>query len=113
MRKSLLLFVSFILLHANALPFVHYDPFYKSQKILHTSIEKKAEKKSLILNAIFNNKAFIDGKFYTIGDNIGAYKIKKINKEFVVIQNHKIIKVLRLQQKQHQLIIKQQKREKK
>ncbi|WP_457748861.1 hypothetical protein [Sulfurimonas sp.] len=111
MKKIYLLSVSLTFLHANTLSLVNYDPFYKSQRILH-STPSKPKNKSLVLNAVFNNKAFINGKFYTVGDKILGYKIKKIYTQSVVIQNRKILKILRLQAKQHQLIITQPKREK-
>ncbi len=113
MKKSTLLtFVPFVFLDASTLPLIKYDPFYKSQAILRTSTDIKVQKESLVLDAIFNNKAFINGKFYAAGDKIGEYTIKKVTKESVVLQNKKRIKILRLKQKQHQLIIKQQKRAK-
>jgi len=113
MKKTFLLFISFPLLYANSLALVHYDPFYKSQKILHTLTAQRTQNKSLVLSAIFNNQAFINNKFYALGEKIQGYKIKKIYKQAVVLRNHKSLKILHLQQKQHLFTLQSSKRDKK
>jgi len=112
MRKIFSVSIFLTVLGANSLPLVHYDPFYKSQIILHTHTQKNVQSKSFALSAIFNNRAFINNKFYTIGEKIQGYTIKKIYKHSVVLQHNSSITVLHLQQK-HLLQIKQAKREKK
>jgi len=112
MRKIFSISIFLTVLGANSLPLVHYDPFYKSKIILHTHTQKSLQRKSFALSAIFNNQAFINGKFYAIGDKIQGYKIKNIYKNSVVLQHGNSITVLHLQKK-HLLKIKQAKREKK
>ena len=114
MRKIFSVSIFLTVLGANSLPLVHYNPFYKSQIILHkhTHIQVKVQNKSLALGAIFNNRAFINNRFYKIGDKIQGYKIKKIYKHSVVLQSHNSIKVLHMQQK-HLIKIKQAKKVKK
>jgi len=110
MRKIFFVSIFLTVLGANPSPLVHYDPFYKSQTILHTHTQKKVQRKSFALSAIFNNRAFINNKFYTIGEKIQGYTIKKIYRHSVVLQHRSSITVLHLQQK-HLLQIKQAKRE--
>lgn len=112
MRK--IVFVSLLLgvLYADTLPLVHYDPFYKSQIILHSQKRQSLQHNFFGLSAIFNDRAFINNRFYTVGEKIQGYRIKKIYKHSVVLQHGKHIKVLRMQQK-HFLQIKQAKRERK
>jgi len=112
MRKILFVSIFLTVLGANPLPIVHYDPFYKSQIILHTHTQKMVQGKSFVLSAIFNNRAFINNKFYTIGKKVQGYTIQKIYKYSVVLQHRSSIIVLHLQQK-HLFQIKQAKREKK
>jgi len=117
MRKTFFISIFLTALGANSLPLVNYDPFYKSQVILHkhTHIQKKVQNRSLALGAIFNNRAFINNRFYEVGDKIEGYKIKKIYKYSVVLQSHSSIKVLHIQhmQQKHLIKIKQAKKVKK
>jgi len=111
MRKVFLTLLSLTFLWANPLPLVNYDPFYKSKKILHTKARHKRQRTSLVLNAIFNNRAYIGNKFYTVGEKIQGYKIKKVYKQSVVLQNHSSVKILYLQKK-HLIQMKEIKKEK-
>jgi len=112
MSKIFVISLLCVVASANSLPLVHYDPFYKSQIILRSHTHKRAQRKPFALSAIFNHRAFINNKFYTIGEKIQGYKIKKIYKNSVVLQHGSIMRVLHLQKK-HLLQIKQAKREKK
>ncbi|WP_151901010.1 hypothetical protein [Sulfurimonas hydrogeniphila] len=112
MKKVILASLYFPFLYANSLPIVNYDPFYKSQKILHTRHASKRQSNSFVLSAIYNNRAFVNNRFYTVGEKIQGYKIKKIYKQSVVLQNRSRLKILHLQ-KNHLIQIKQAKREEK
>jgi len=112
MRKLLFVPLLFTLVSAKSLPLVHYDPFYKSQIILHSHTKKSIQNKSFALSAIFNNRAFINNRFYTVGESVQGYKIKKIYKQSIVLQHGNTLIMLPLQKK-HILKIKQAKREKK
>ena len=90
MRVSLF-FLFFLPLFAGSLPLpVKYDPFYKAEKILkEKKVIRKMQKKPirLTLSAIYNNKAYINGKFYKVGDRVGEYRVFKIAKDFVMLKS--------------------------
>lgn len=110
MRKIFFISIYLTIASANPLPLVHYDPFYKSQIILHTHTHKRVQNRSLTLSAIFNNRAFINNKFYTIGEKIRGYRIEKIYRHYIVLQGHNSIIVLHMQKK-HLLQINNKKKE--
>ena len=84
-----LFFLFFLPLFASSLPLpVKYDPFHKAEKILkEKKVIRKIEKKpiKLTLGAIYNNKVYINGKFYKVGDRVGEYRVFKIAKDFVIL----------------------------
>jgi len=47
----------------------------------------KIKKITYILNAIFSNKAKINGKWYKLNDEIGDFKLFKISNKSVIINN--------------------------
>ena len=52
------------------------------------NIPKQQERKSaLMLNAIFNGKAKIGGKWYKVGDEFDSYKLLKIGKNSVTVRD--------------------------
>ncbi len=98
MRLFLLSTMLYLSLFAEVLPLpVKYDPFYKAQKLLK---KKKAKSFSgtlkLTLSAIYNERAYINGKFYKVGDKIEGYKIYKIGKNFVILKKRGKKRVLYL-----------------
>lgn len=100
-RISRLLLLLCIASIAQGVPLIPYDPFYKAEKILKKSPKQRAQRQSrthIRLLAIYNDTAFINGKFYKKNDNIGTYKIVKIFKKGVVLKKSNRIKVLRLVQ---------------
>lgn len=90
---------------------VNYDPFYKATKIIKHSTRKRVivqnREISLHLYAIFNNKAYINGKFYAIGEYISGYKLIKIKNDHVVLAKRGTIKVLPLLPKRVMRIVAQ------
>ncbi len=48
----------------------------------------------LELTAILNDKAYINGRFYKIGDTISGYKIVKIADSYVVLKKKDKMKIL-------------------
>jgi len=46
----------------------------------------KSKKKSFVLEAIFNNKAMINGSWYKLYQNIGDSKVVKITSSYVLIK---------------------------
>jgi hypothetical protein len=72
------------------------NPFPIMEKIAEKEIqvEKKAEvlKKIVVnhqLTAILNHRAFIDGKWYKVGERVGAYKLIHIDKDKVILKGQK------------------------
>ncbi len=91
-------------LHANTLDLpVKYDPFMKAKKIIaqKPKVLRRTCSPSIRLDliAIFNNKAYINGKFYTIGQNVYGYRLIDIKDRFVVLRKGKQIKILPLVKK--------------
>lgn len=73
---------------------VKYDPFFpKRKKIKTVSIKKR---KILKLKAILNDKAFINGRWFSKGEKVGEYKIIKITPSFVELRKGKKRKILAL-----------------
>ena len=98
-RVSYLLLPLCIASIAQGVALIPYDPFYKAEKILKKSPKQRVHKQSqahIRLLAIYNDTAFINGKFYKKNDKIGTYTIVKIFKKGVVLKNSNRIKVLRL-----------------
>ena len=83
---------------------VYYDPFAKAKKIV-----KEAKKGSLtplhkpsgalVLIAIFGDKAFINDRFYKVGQKVGGYVIVRIASTYVVLKKKGKTKILPLGKK--------------
>ena len=77
-----------------------YDPFFPNNKKEDKKIKKNHIKQTAVenykLKAILNQKAFINKKWYKIGDIIDSYKIDKIGSEKVLLVRGKKSKVLSL-----------------
>ncbi len=69
-------------------PFVNYNIFthYTKPKKRKFSFIKKIFKKHLKLEAIINNKAVINGKMLSIGENISGYKLIEIYDNYVILK---------------------------
>ena len=72
---------------------VHYDPFVKAKRIIKRAKEPilssvKMESPHFELSAIFNDKAFINGRFYKIGDRIWGYRVSEIKENYVILQKN-------------------------
>jgi len=97
MKKVILLcFVLSTIVAAKSLSLIHYDPFQKAKVLLKRVAVQKTEfvEKSLQVEAIFNKKAYIDGKFYTLYSVVNGYKIVGIYDKYIrVRKNGKITKV--------------------
>ena len=85
-------------LSSNTLPPINYDPFYKAQKLLKKpkKIQVFSKPIQLKLYAIYNNRAYINGKFYKIGDKIYGYRVYKIYDNYVVLKRNSKLKVVYL-----------------
>lgn len=97
MKKiALLLFPFVVVAESLNLPVV-YDPFQGVQHFIKkehtTQSATKKQKVPLVVSAIFNNKAFINKKFYTIGEKIGKYRLVGIKSTYVILEgaNHRVL----------------------
>ena len=81
---------------ATTMRVVPYDPFKKVDLLLKKHNKNRNllryNKPKISVSAIFNDKAFINGKFYKIGDIIHGYRIIKISKKAVWMRKNSIIK---------------------
>jgi len=75
---------------------INYNPFickniYKNNLVKNLVVRKKS---IFILKAIFNNQAFINNKWYKVGDKINGFIIYKItDKEIFLKKGKKIVKI--------------------
>jgi len=72
-----------------------YDPFSQAKPILESkSFIVPQTRKKIILQTILNEKALINGKWYSVGDTLQGAVIKSINRDsIVIIRNGKKVKV--------------------
>ena len=83
------------------------DPFVRLQEENNVTtfvIPVEKEDSKLVLNAILNKTAFINGKWRGIDDNISGYTLKYIGKKGVVLRNDNQIKKLFLHTKRENFI---------
>jgi len=66
------------------LSFPHYNPFYFDKNV--TKIVLKRDNIKLVLNAIFNKSANINGKWVRVGEFIYGYKVIKIYLDRVLLK---------------------------
>lgn len=83
------------------------EPFVRLQEENNVTtfvipIDKKVTK--IVLNAILNKTAFINGKWRGIDDNISGYTLKYIGKKGVVLRNDNQIKKVFLHTKRENFI---------
>ena len=102
MKKTLALAVFAIAAFGSQrLPIIQYDPFFNAQKIIKQqsmiikSITKTKAAIKLHLTAILNDQAYINGRFYKVGDKIGAFKVVKISSNSVHLKSKTKTTVLR------------------
>jgi len=75
---------------AKPLHIVHYDPFKKAKVLLKRTAPKTIyfQHKTLKITAIFNNRAYINGRFYGINSIVNGYKIIHIHDKFIQVKKH-------------------------
>ena len=97
--KILIWCLSVTFIMASSLPLPSgYDPFLPPQikkKILKKSF-KKSKKTSLRLEAIFNDKALINGRWIGVGEMIAGFKLVRVAATYVLLVRKNFIKVLPL-----------------
>jgi len=86
------------LIDAKPINIIHYDPFKKATILLKRTTPKKItlRQKSLKVNAIFNKRAYINGKFYGINSIVNGYKIIRIQEHYIQVQKHRKISTIPL-----------------
>lgn len=77
---------------------VEYDPFIGAKKIIKEHPQKKIApikpKRALHLEAIFDQKAMINGRFFSVGERVDGYRLALIGSNFVVLKKRNRKKVL-------------------
>jgi len=102
-----IVFIVFItnLFAVESIELIHYDPFKQAKKIIISQKKQQPivmdKPKPLRISAIFNDKVFINGKFYRVSDRIYSYKIVKIGKNKVVMRKKDKVVVLYFMKKNH------------
>ncbi|BCD60870.1 MULTISPECIES: hypothetical protein [unclassified Nitratiruptor] len=100
--KKILLSTLAISLFALELP-VQYDPFQKASVIIKHAPKKRIKpvkrKIAFSLQAILNDKAFINGRLVPLGGKIFGYKLILIGENYVVLQKGKRRKVVSFRKK--------------
>ena len=86
------------LINAESINIIHYDPFKKATILLKRTTQKKIilRRKSLKVSAIFNKKAYINGKFYKLHSRVDGYKIIRIQDQYIQVQKHRKISTIPL-----------------
>lgn len=89
---------------------INYSPFKK--KVIENESKEFASSETVkktgdIVKAIFNNRAFINNKWYTIGDEIGSFKILKISKDTVYMSKGNTLKNLQLKNFKKYIVVKE------
>lgn len=112
MNKLIVLYFSLVLV----LQAEMYDPFAKATKLKPTSAKKlssslqmivPAPQIQLVVNAIMNNKAFINGEWYNIGDRINNQEITYIKNNFVGFKEENRLTMVSVTESNHVLSIKE------
>lgn len=77
-----------------------YDPFAKAKPILlkkitkDTKVVKRKRKRPIIIQTILNKKAFINNRWFGVGDRVFGYLIKSIKRDAIfILKNHKWVKI--------------------
>lgn len=100
-----------------------YDPFYKTAKrkppviMLNPSMflplkNQMSSSATLVVpptvvSAIMNNKAFINGRWYRVGEHFNGSKITTIQNRFVALRDGNLLKMIPLGTQKHLLSIKE------
>ena len=91
-----------------------YNPFVSDSKIIHSDKTEgqieTTEKKEMKLLSIINQKAFISGKWYSVGDIVDGNKIIKINHMNVEIKKEGKMAILAFDKSKNLLNIKDSKK---
>jgi len=84
-----------------------YDPFKRAKPLLKQKKSGKPTYKpaSKELTAVFNGKAFINGRWYDKGDTLAEGKLVKVSADSVQLKKGKKIKTLRLRKEKRLLKI--------
>ena len=100
--KNIFLILIFLssLVEAKTLALIHYDPFKKAKILLKTEIKVKRpvrhRRKSLRIDAILNNKVYINGRFYGVGKMVYGYKIVTITDKYIKVKKNRRILIIPL-----------------
>ena len=85
------------------------NPFINEKKLVkleHKIIHKKLSKRRVVfhLSSIFGDRARINGRWYKIGSKVGAYRLRNIGTNYVVLARGKKVLRLYMHQRKRKLI---------
>ncbi len=114
MNKIFLILIFLVsLVEAKILTLIHYDPFRKAKVLLKTEPNAtravKHKKKFLRIDAILNNKVYINGRFYGVGKRVYGYKIVTIANKYIKVKKNRRILIIPLIKSNYFDIIKKMK----
>ncbi len=110
MKKSIIFLISSLCFAFNE-PY-NYDPFGRYEQILSASEEEAliAKPEEIVVLAILQNRAFINGKWYKKGDHFSQYTLINISQKMVTLSSEdKTLKIKVGGNKKTHLIIKDKK----
>lgn len=89
-----------------------YDPFAQAQALMvkqnvENNASKKVVKEVINLSAIMSDKAFINGRWYGLGEKFGSYRVNIIRSSLVGLERKGKLKIISLGTKKHVLTIKE------
>ena len=89
----------------------HYDPFKRARPLLIKKSTKQKVHRSLPteLSAVFNHKAFINGRWYKKGDVLSEGRVIEVREDSVYLKKGHKIKIFKLKKSKN--ILKTRKKE--
>ncbi len=82
----------------NSLGVSEYDPFSRAKPLLYKKMSKRSiqKKAALALSAVLNDRAYMNGKWYTKGDLTPEGRVIRVKADAVYLKKGTKIKVLTL-----------------
>ena len=91
--------------------FLHYNPFEVTKKAADEKrlLKSTGQKQAMPINfvMVLNHSAFINGRWYKVGDSVAGYKIERIFSDKIKIEKKGMTTTLYLKNKQQILNIRE------
>ena len=85
-----------------------YDPFAVAKPIMKKNGVQKRTVVSIPyirLQTVLNARVFMNNSWYDVGDKIQGYKVKSIHKNFVVLAQKSVLKIIKIDKTQDSKMI--------